>query len=337
MNTQYLISICIPSYNRPSELKRLLDSIDTNYVKEVQIVVCEDMAPKRVDVNKVVNKFIQSSKYVLKYIENPENYGHGRNMRECINQAEGEYIMFMGDDDVFIPNAFDSFFDFVKRNRHIGYFLRSYAGLDGNTKEYFRYFKDNKFFEPGPKSYIEHFTKSISMSGFTIKRKYVKNYTLDIFDETLLYQLYLVAEVCINYPSAYCNIPFSYVIGDGKSYFGTNEKEKGKYDVGILVSESINFIIGRYKITEFIDKKYGLSSTLTIRKITSKYCFPILRDSRKYGRRHFLKQYKMFKKAKLDASIFFYIYYYSLLIMGIKFNVSIIRIIKMVVGRRLKL
>ena len=82
MNNQYLISICIPSYNRPSGLKRLLESIDTKYVNEVQIVVCEDMAPKRVDVYKVVNKFIKYSKYNLKYIENPENYGHGRNMRE---------------------------------------------------------------------------------------------------------------------------------------------------------------------------------------------------------------------------------------------------------------
>lgn len=337
MNNQYLISICIPSYNRPIELKRLLQSIDTKYVNEVQIVICEDMAPKRVDVNKVVNKFVQSSKYTLKYIENAKNYGHGRNMRECINQANGEYIMFMGDDDVFIPHAFDSFFNFVKTNRHIGYFLRSYAGLNGNNIEYFRYFKDNKFFDAGPKSYIEHFTKSVSMSGFTIKRKYVKDYTIDIFDHTLLYQLYLVAEVCINYPSAYCNTPFTYVIGDGKSYFGTNEKEKGKYDVGILVSESINFIIGRYKITEFIDKKYGLNSTLTIKKIISKYCFPMLSDSRRHGIRYFLKQYKMFKKAKLDASIFFYIYYYSLLIMGVKFNVSIIRMIKKIVGRRLEL
>lgn len=41
------ISICIPSYNRPQELARLLDSIDSNYSENVEVLICEDKSPKK--------------------------------------------------------------------------------------------------------------------------------------------------------------------------------------------------------------------------------------------------------------------------------------------------
>lgn len=335
---QFFLSICIPSYNRPAELKRLLESVDTKHIDNVQIVICEDRAPKRLEVRGVVEEFIGRTKYNIKYLENPENYGHGRNLRECILQADGEYVMFMGDDDMFIPQAFDTFYAFVHGNSHLGYILRSYAEMDTNNNiQYFKYFDSDQFFEPGLDTYVQLFSKSVSMSGFTIKREYVNAFTLDIFDETLLYQLYLVAEVSLNYPSAYCNTPFTYVKSDGGTYFGVNEKESDKYIVGKKVSDNINFIIGRYQITDYIDAKYKISSTQPIKIDTSKYCFYILAESRKYGIGHFLRQRKQFIEAELDTTIYFYLYYYALLIVGRDVCISIIKLIKNIVGRRLHL
>jgi abequosyltransferase len=335
---QFFLSICIPSYNRPAELKRLLDSVDTKHIDNVQIVICEDRAPKRSEVRGVVEEFIGRTKYNIKYLENPENYGHGRNLRECILQSDGEYVMFMGDDDMFIPAEFDTFYAFVHGNSHLGYILRSYAEIDKNEKtQYFRYYDSDQFFEPGVSSYIQLFGKSVSMSGYTIKREYVKDYSIDLFDDTLLYQLYLVAEVCLNYPSAYCNIPFTYVISDGGTYFGVNEKEKGKYLVGRKVSDNINYIVGRYKITEYIDEKYGINSTQLIKIDTSKYCFHILAESRKYGISYFRSQRKYFIASELNTTIYFYIYYYSLLLGGRDVCIAIINIIKKIRGRRLHL
>ena len=338
MNNQYLISICIPSYNRPSGIERLLKSVDSKHNDEIQIVICEDSAPKRLEVREVVHNFKKQSAYNTKYLENPLNYGHGRNMRECILQADGEYIMFMGDDDMFIPDMFDKFYDFVISNREVGYFLRSYAELKENNKVlFYRYYSSDIFFEQGVNTYVQLFGKSVSMSGFTIKRDFVRDFTIEIFDDTLLYQLYLVAEVSLNYPSAYCNTPFTYVISDGGTFFGVNEKEKGKYIVGAKVSDNINFIVGRYKITEYIDEKYKISSTQSIKDDTSKYCFYILAESRKYGIRHFRKQRKQFFAAELNRTIYYYIYYYALLLLGRNISIALINLIKNIVGRRLNL
>ena len=105
MENKFFISICIPSYNRPSGLQRLLESIDSKrHVNEIQILICEDNSPKRSEVKSVVDEFKKNSPFQVKYIENEVNLGHGANWRQCSKQADGEFLLYMGDDDDFIPS-----------------------------------------------------------------------------------------------------------------------------------------------------------------------------------------------------------------------------------------
>jgi abequosyltransferase len=338
MTNKIFVSICIPSYNRPVEIKRLLDSIDTKCINEVQVVICEDNAPKRFEVRRVVEDFIKNTIYKIKYIENIENLGHGKNLRECIKQADGEYIIFMGDDDMFIPEAFDVYLKFIKNHKNCGYILRSSRQLLKNGKfEYFKYYNDDKFFSPGFDAYIQVFLKSVFMSGFTIKRDLVKNYTIDCLDDTLLFQLYLAAEVCLKYPSAYCNTPFVQGVGDGISYFGTNEKEKQLYTPGVLVTNNINFINSFLRITATIDEYHNINSTDVIRHILSKYSFPLMYEARKSGIIRFNRHCDELRKMGLNSSIYYNIYYSALLLLGAKSCKSIVRIIKKIYGRRVEL
>ena len=53
MNSPFL-SICIPSFNRPRQLGELLASIDCSPT-DIEIVICEDLAPKRLAVRAIVN------------------------------------------------------------------------------------------------------------------------------------------------------------------------------------------------------------------------------------------------------------------------------------------
>lgn len=338
MKTSFFISICIPSYNRPDELKRLLESIDTRRVSDVQIVICEDKSPRRMEVRDVVDFFSKQTSYEIKYVENHENCGHGKNLRECIKQADGEYIILMGDDDMFIPGAFDDYFDFVKTHNYCGYILRSWRQiLDDGKIEYFRYFSQNKVFVPSIMTYTDLFLKSVFMSGFTIRRELVNDYNNDNLDDTLLYQLYLQAEVCMRFPSAYCNTPFVQCVGDGMSFFGTNEKEKGLYTPGILVSNNINFINGFFKVTNFVDKSNNIESTSIIKNELSKYSFHLMSPTRKLGLIKFMAHRRELKNIGLGDTIYFNIYFFSLLFFGEKICKNVILIIKKIIGRRLRL
>lgn len=338
MVNNIFLSICIPSYNRPRELKRLLESIDTKHSNNVQIVICEDNAPRRFEVREIVEHFSKQTIYNVKYVENPENLGHGKNIRECIKQSDGEYVIFMGDDDMFIPDVFDDFFVFLNEHRSCGYILRSSRQFLGNGQyEYFRYYKGDQLFSPGVETYTKLFLKSVFISGFTIKRELVKDYSIECLDDTLLFQLYLLAEVCLNNPAAYCNTPIVEGVGDGISFFGTNKKEEGLYTPGVLVTNNVNFIKGFFKISNFIDNKYNLNSSRIIKNELSKYSFPLISYSRELGRKQFKKHCQELRNMGLDSSTYFNLYYFGLLFFGVKFCKNLILLIKKIIGRRVTL
>ena len=87
MEKDFFVSICIPSYNRPEELYRLLKSIDCK-AEGVEVLVCEDKAPKRDKVRAAVERFKTETDLYVKYVENEVNCGYDRNLRECIKNAD---------------------------------------------------------------------------------------------------------------------------------------------------------------------------------------------------------------------------------------------------------
>ena len=207
MNKEPFISICIPSYNRPDEIYRLLKSIDASSRDEIEIVVCEDMSPRWTEISAKVMEYSNHSDYNVKYYENEENMGYDKNLRELIQKAFGEYIIFMGDDDWFVPEALDKFIGFLKDHRELGYVLKTHLLIyEDGIQELFKYFSESRFFEKGEAAYLALFRKSVFISGFTFKREYSLNYLVDCFDGTLLFQLYLLAEITLKHSSAFCDI-----------------------------------------------------------------------------------------------------------------------------------
>ncbi|MDR0894804.1 MAG: glycosyltransferase [Prevotellaceae bacterium] len=335
MKNTFFLSICIPSYNRPHTLTRLLQSIDSKYFNDIQIVICEDKSPMREEVRDAVNTYRNSSSYAIKYVENVKNLGFDANWRELSLQADGEYLLYMGDDDRFIPNALDNYIQWLKEHSSYCYILRSYVRRTESSIEYFRYYSHDAFFEPGVEAYEEFFLKSVSMSGYTVKRECALQFLTSDLDDTLLFQLYLLAEICLKYPSAYCNTPCVELVSDQVQLFGNSDVEKEKYIPGTSVAANMNFLLSYFKITQYIDKKYGIQTTEKIKKEFSKYSFYSLRVQRKYGRKHLKSYANVMKSHGLDSSWYFYLYFWSLYIFGSEACLWVIRVIKKMVGRRL--
>ncbi len=337
--SERFISICIPSYNRPEEIRRLLDSIDTSHIKDVEIVICEDKAPKRDAVRNQVMDFQKNTKYEVVYIENEENCGYDKNLRNLIHAARGYFIMFMGDDDLFIPGAFDNFFEFAKAHADCGYILRSYRNnyADGSYED-FRYYSDDKVFAPGKETYIEMFGKSVFVSGFTIRRDCALEFENEEFDSSLLYQMYLLAETCYKYPVAYCRVIITQAIEGGVPYFGSSETEKTLYTPGsITIENSINFMRWYVKLQDFIAQEHHDDSNVIIMLNHSKYSYPILAIQRNKGLKKFKEYKNKLEQLGFGKSIYFYIYYYALIILGVKNCKAIIKFIKRKLGYRPKL
>lgn len=335
MNNNPLLSICIPSYNRPIQLLRLLNSIKVEDVTEVEIIICEDKSPRRSEIISVFNSFVSTSQINCELHLNEINLGYDENLKELIKKANGLYIMYMGDDDIFQENSLIEYINFLKLNLNLGYILRRYSVVHLNgEKEEFIYYKSNRFFEPGVMAFNSLFRKSVFISGFCFRRDFVLNfYDTKYFSGTLLYQLFICAKLVLTYPSAYCNIPLTTMDESkrGVPEFGSSINESNKYTPGkISIQNSINFIKSFLIITKYIDSEFGFNSTKLFLKELSKYSYPVLSIQRENGLKLFVNYNRLLKKeVNINASFYYYIYYYSLLILGKRIcDLTIIKIKK---------
>ena len=333
---QKLISICIPTYNRPLELKRMLESIDTTKYDDVDIVISENCSPKQAETRAVVDEYKSQSKYEIHYYENEHNVGYDKNIRALVARATGRFCMFFSDDDIFMPGAMDDYVEFVRQHKDFGFIVRSYRFIaaDGTAQDC-RYYSTDREFPAGRETSIELFDKGVFLSGFTIRQEYAKDYVIDDLDGSLLYQIYLAAEVCRRYPAAYSRILISQAL-PGIHFFGDG-KDEGEYTSGLTsVKDRLNFCTWYMKIIDYLDNKYKDGTGKIMKKHMSKYSFSIVScGRRKYWDFKTYNQYcRELRKIGYGSSIYFHIYYLGFLVFGNKGMWGIGKSFKKMIGHR---
>jgi glycosyltransferase involved in cell wall biosynthesis len=296
------------------------------------------MSPTRLEIQSVVNKFTSESKYQVNYYENKKNLGFDGNLRQLIRCANGRFVIFMGDDDFFIPEALSKFISFLKNNINIKYFLRSYLSTHPNGEvEEFHYLSNTTTIPCGEKSVSWLFKRSVTICGFTISRsEAIKHETMEL-DGTLLYQVYLMSQVCMNYESIYYDIPIVHAtqsFREDKPKFGASDAEKSKYSPGKVTQDnSVNFAKSYFEVTDYLDKIHNTNLTKMVRVDLSKYSYPFLSIQRKRGVVNFLRYAKRLEN-ELDfgCTLYFYLYKWSLVFLGERLCDRFILTIKRVIG-----
>jgi glycosyltransferase involved in cell wall biosynthesis len=91
-----LVSVGIPTYNRPIYLQRALECITGQTYKNIEIIVSDNCSPGY-ETESVVRKFMETDKRI-RYFRQNENIG-GLNGNFVLEKAVGEYFMFAADDD----------------------------------------------------------------------------------------------------------------------------------------------------------------------------------------------------------------------------------------------
>jgi glycosyltransferase involved in cell wall biosynthesis len=328
-----LLSICIPAYNRPCQLEQLLQSVDCD-AAQIEIVICEDCSPSRQEICQRVAVFQAHTPYQIHYIENNTNLGFDGNVRELVVRACGQFILYMGDDDLFIPGALDRFLHFLAEHAEIKYVLRSYivVHLDG-VIESFRYMAKTTVLPAGEKTVAWLFKRSVTICGFTINREEALKHSTSNLDGTLLYQIYLMAQVCLEHSSIYCDIPVAQAVQsyrDDKPMFGNSIAEKSRFTPGAVSEDnSINFTKAYFEVTNYLDHLHAAHLTQRVQQSLSKYSYPFLSIQRKRGLTNFLRYAKRLEtECGFGCTPYFYIYKWSLVVFGEHICDRMIRLIK---------
>ena len=93
-------SIIIPVFNRPDELRELVDSLTHQTVHDFEVVVVEDGSD--IPCREVCDDF--EGQLEIKYFEKP-NSGPGQSRNYGVERAKGEYVIIL-DSDVVLPEGY---------------------------------------------------------------------------------------------------------------------------------------------------------------------------------------------------------------------------------------
>jgi glycosyltransferase involved in cell wall biosynthesis len=102
MSGQPLVSIGIPTYNRPAGLRRTLECLTKQTYRNLEIIVSDNASPEP-EVESVALEFAGRDARV-QYCRHKENRGPEFNFKFVLQQAQGSYFMWAADDDGWEAN-----------------------------------------------------------------------------------------------------------------------------------------------------------------------------------------------------------------------------------------
>ena len=113
------VSVIVATYKREKELKQALLSLCNQDYNDFEIVLVDDNGQE--EWNKKVNEIVNSvqSDYPdikLQYIVNSPNQGSAKTRNIGIEKAEGKYITFLDDDDIYLPSKISNQVAFMQEN-----------------------------------------------------------------------------------------------------------------------------------------------------------------------------------------------------------------------------
>lgn len=100
-----LVSVIIPTYKRPSFLKRAINSVLLQSYSNVEVIVVDDNNDDdqyRQETMSVMQEFESNNK--VKYLKHHRNKNGSSARNTGLKEAHGDYISFLDDDDYFLTD-----------------------------------------------------------------------------------------------------------------------------------------------------------------------------------------------------------------------------------------
>lgn len=109
------ISVIIPTHNRCDLLKNAIDSVLNQTYKDFELIIIDDASTD--DTEKYINS-INSDK--ISYIKNRISVGGSQARNIGMENANGEYIAFLDDDDEWIYNKLEKQIALFEKDKELG-------------------------------------------------------------------------------------------------------------------------------------------------------------------------------------------------------------------------
>ena len=169
-----ILTVGIPTYNSCEYLKGCIETILTQHnVMEggIEILVCDNAS----DDNTQSTMINYVSKYpeFIRYIRQSSNLGMDKNFWSCIENAQGEFVHLMGDDDYYVENGLSRLIDILHMHSELDAICLSNNYLNTLNNKII----DNKeiaiediFCQSGEEFFMSENLKTLTLSNIVVNR-----------------------------------------------------------------------------------------------------------------------------------------------------------------------
>ncbi len=126
-----LVSVGVPTFNRAPQLQRAVESLLAQDYPEIEVIISDNASS---DETQRICEDFSSRDSRVRYFRHPENRGPNANFLNVRKQAQGEFFMWLGDDDWLDQS-------YIRRCVQVLLEQPDYALVCGKA----RYFREGKF------------------------------------------------------------------------------------------------------------------------------------------------------------------------------------------------
>lgn len=126
---QNLITVAIPTYNRPDFLRQSLKSVVDQSYKDIDILVLDNCST--MNIKNVVDGFSDSR---IRYVRHGKNLGIIGNWNSAIAECETKYLSIFHDDDVMHSRFIEKSITMLERYQSVGFLYAQANKVDKNLE-----------------------------------------------------------------------------------------------------------------------------------------------------------------------------------------------------------
>lgn len=318
MDNITFLSVCITSYNRVKELRRCLESIDSQLFDSIEVVISEDCSPQRDKIRAEVEDYKKKSPYRVIFNTNENNLGYDRNLKKLASLASGIYVFYLSDDDCLFPNSLDGLIQELKVNQPAMAYAPFWYGYD-EKKEAKRKHQGSEIIQSGEYPVSKRVYDAILFSGLTFKREYLIAIDGERFKNLNYIQVYMFMDVMYHHGGYYYDVLMIDSVSDGENAYGSVASSNGgnKFLANReSVFSNIEFNKGLFKVIKMFDEDNGTNIFSSFSKEYSLRSLYGLCRSRKYGIKTYKQYWKTIKSSGVELSYIAKLYYIIVLILG---------------------
>jgi glycosyltransferase involved in cell wall biosynthesis len=123
-----LVSVGIPTFNRPDGLRRTLECITKQSYRNLEIIISDNCSPG-LETQSIVEEF-QKNDSRIQYFRQDKNQGPAWNFAFVLEKATGEYFMWASDDDEWDKEFIASCVFLLNQNKAIGMAFCNIVNID---------------------------------------------------------------------------------------------------------------------------------------------------------------------------------------------------------------